>query len=252
MRDTRLADELRRHDLAVVEVAGWQTRGSSTFHPGGSVNHHTAGSPRGNAPSLGVCIRGREGLPGPLCNVLLGRDGTCYVIAAGRANHAGRGGWAGLSGNASVWGLEVENVGTPAEPWTGAQVDRMARVHAAFAGLSGFCERSVCQHKEWAPARKVDAHSIDGDAFRSMVARHLRSPAPTPTTTTVTEDPMFLAIDKFGLFAVVDGVPIGLPTLAEFAKARAASDGVPMMWLPEDEGRQLFAWLLRRLDASVS
>ena len=91
-RDTGIADRLRAKGLNVVEVNGWRTRGAEGFNPRGSVDHHTAGPRKGNAPSLGVCINGRADLPGPLCNVLVGRDGTCYVVAAGRANHAGAGG----------------------------------------------------------------------------------------------------------------------------------------------------------------
>ncbi len=42
-------------------------------------------------PSLGVIRDGRPGLKGPLSQLGLGRDGAYYVIAAGRAQHAGRG-----------------------------------------------------------------------------------------------------------------------------------------------------------------
>jgi hypothetical protein len=115
-RDLGLADRMRDAGLDVVEVAGWQTRGSSSFSPRGFVWHHTAGPRTGIAPSLGVCINGRRDLPGPLCNLFLDRAGTVYVVASGRANHAGAGSWAGLTGNASVYGLEIENVGTPPSP----------------------------------------------------------------------------------------------------------------------------------------
>jgi hypothetical protein len=191
MRDTGIADRLRARGLTVTEVAGWQTRGSSSFNPKGSVNHHTVGSRRGNAPSLNVCTFGRAGLSGPLCNVLQGRDNTIYVIAAGRANHAGRGGWRGLSGNSSVYGLEVENVGTTAEPWRPDQIATMVKVHAALLDGIGGNAANVCQHKEWAPSRKPDAHSIDGDDFRRMVADELAGrAAPRPPSP---PDPAVLA-----------------------------------------------------------
>lgn len=61
MRDTGIADRLRDEGLHVVEVAGWQTRGNSSFNPRGSVDHHTAGPRSGNAPSLGICINGSTG-----------------------------------------------------------------------------------------------------------------------------------------------------------------------------------------------
>lgn len=166
------ADRLRAAGLAVIECAGWQGRGSSDFNPRGSVDHHTAGPPTGNAPSLNVCISGRPDLPGPLCQVLIGRDNTCYVIAAGRANHAGSGGWNGLAGNSSVFGIERENVGTPAEPWRESQTDTAARAHAAL--IRGRAQAAaVCRHQEWAPGRKIDTHTLTGDELRRRTADHL-------------------------------------------------------------------------------
>ena len=177
-RDTGIADRLRAKGLTVVEVNGWRTRGSDTFNPRGSVDHHTAGPRKGNAPSLGICVNGRTGLPGPLCNVLVGRDGTCYVVAAGRANHAGTGGWGGLSGNASVFGVERENVGDGSEPWTLQQYDVAAKVHAALVSAHGGRADLVCEHKEWAPRRKVDAFGVDGNVMRQLVRERLAAPAP--------------------------------------------------------------------------
>lgn len=168
--DVGIADRLRAAGLRVVEIDGWRTRGSSTFAPRGSVDHHTAGSRAGNAPSLNVCIHGRADLPGPLCQVLVGRDLTCYVIAAGRANHAGLGGWRGLIGNSSVYGVERENVGTPAEPWTAAQTVHAARVHGALAG-GRFDGRTLCRHAEWAPTRKIDTHTISGTTLRALFSQ---------------------------------------------------------------------------------
>lgn len=158
----------------VVEVAGWQTRGSTSFNPRGSVDHHTGGSMIGTAPSLGICIYGRSDLPGPLCNVLIGRDNTIYVIAAGRANHAGEGGWAGLVGNSSVYGVERENAGYASiEPWRDDQTELAALVHAAL--IEGRSRPGlVCRHQEWT-SRKIDTHSIDGDYLRARVAHYLTS-----------------------------------------------------------------------------
>lgn len=168
MRDLGIAQRLRDAGLNVVEVAGWQTRGSDDFDPKGSVDHHTAGARLGNAPSLQICTTGRSDLPGPLCNVLVARDNTCYVVAAGKANHAGLGGWAGLSGNASVYGVERENVGTVDEPWRPDQTATAAKVHAALIRGRATYDK-VCRHAEWAPTRKIDPHSITGDELRAAV-----------------------------------------------------------------------------------
>lgn len=185
-RDLGIANRLRAAGLNVVEVAGWQTRGSDSFNPRGSVDHHTAGPRTGNAPSLGVVVNGRSDLPGPLCNVLVGRDNTCYVVAAGRANHAGSGGWKGLVGNSSVFGVERENVGTGAEPWRPDQTETAARVHAALISAHGANASLVCEHKEWAPTRKIDAFGVDGNQMRAMVNAYLHNavnpaqPVPVP------------------------------------------------------------------------
>jgi len=156
----------------LILLDGWETRGKAIFNPRGSVNHHTAGAATGVLPSLNVLVNGRTGLPGPLCNCALDRLDRLWLIAAGGANHAGLGGWSGLSGNASVWGLEVEHVGTTAEPVGPAKWDAMHRFHAAVADYSGFSPAQVCQHFEWAPTRKVDfVKSItDGAQFRRNVA----------------------------------------------------------------------------------
>src|SRR5580700_4344959 len=50
--------------------------------------------------------------PGPLAQLGLGRDGTFYVVAAGRCNQAGQGSWQGVTtGNSSFIGIEAENTG---------------------------------------------------------------------------------------------------------------------------------------------
>jgi hypothetical protein len=168
-RDTSIANRLRAAGIRVVECAGWTTRGSTDFNPRGSVNHHTAGPASGATPSLNTCINGRPDLAGPLCNVMQSRepDGRdiAYVVAAGRANHAGEGGWKGLSGNSSVYGLEVEHTGTSALPQ--GRIDISAAIHAAmFGGDVGM----VCQHYEWT-SRKIDAATnVDGNDFRNRVA----------------------------------------------------------------------------------
>lgn len=167
-RDLDIANRLRKRGLKVVEVNGWTQRGSDSFNPRGVVCHHTAGPAKGVAPCLGVVTNGRPGLSGPLCNVYIDRNNVCYVVAAGRANHAGSGDWSGLSGNSSVYGIEHENVGTSAEPWTTAQLFTHGIVAAAL--IEGRADSSkVCMHKEWT-SRKIDMHSVLGGDMRKLVS----------------------------------------------------------------------------------
>ena len=164
---TWIADRLRDYGLAVDEHPGWRTRGSANFDPKGVVVHHTA-SGAGDAPSLRVVVDGRSDLPGPLCHVLLTRSGRCVVIAAGRANHAGTGGWRGLAGNTSVLGIEAENNGR-GEPWPSRQLDAFYAASAALVDGIGRDATWVCGHKEWT-SRKIDPAGIDMNDFRRRVA----------------------------------------------------------------------------------
>jgi hypothetical protein len=170
-----------------VETEGWQTRGSSSFSPSRVMWHHTASAQGRNVPSLNVCINGRADLPGPLCQVLQARDNTLYVIAAGKANHAGNGAWGGsVSGNTSYYGLEIENVGTTAEPW---RLDQLWTAAVASAALLAWDLNKVpfcCMHKEWAPSRKIDMHTVTGETMRELTSnacKDFASPAPTPEPT---------------------------------------------------------------------
>ena len=206
-RDTGIADRLRARGLTVVEVAGWQTRGSASFDPKGSIDHHTAGPLAGNAPSLGVCINGRPGIPGPLANVLVGRDNTCYVIAAGRANHGGVGTWQGLSGNTHFYGVERENVGTGAEPWTPAQHLTAGLVHAALIGANGNAEL-VVRHADYATphGRKTDAYGIttaDLQKLVTLINAQVGQPAPVP----VEQDTRAAAFLR-GILAAAESRPV--------------------------------------------
>ena len=171
-----LPDALDAFGLRVVLDPGWDSRGSSSFWPQVVIAHHTASNAAGgNAPSLGICRSGRPDLPGPLCQVLLARDGTCIVVAAGRANHAGAGSWKGWAGNSYAWGIEAENNGV-GEPWSSAQIDAYYRCAAALLTLTPHEDAAyVCGHKEWCspPGRKIDPYPLDMGGFRSGVASAL-------------------------------------------------------------------------------
>jgi N-acetyl-anhydromuramyl-L-alanine amidase AmpD len=79
-------------------------------------------------PSLDILTRGDSFLEGPRANLGLGRDGTYYAIAAGKAWHAGIGAWDGIpSGNSNTIGIEAENTGYTkgerAESWPPDQME---------------------------------------------------------------------------------------------------------------------------------
>lgn len=183
---TWLPDVLENAGLKVAEVSGWRARGHGDVASiKGVMCHHTAGALKGNMPSLGLLANGRPGLDGPLCQLGLGRDGTYYVVAAGRAFHAGRGVFKGVStGNSSFIGIEAENTGFISGPkadfpWPPVQLDAYARGVAAILKKIGATADMCCGHKEYATpsGRKPDptfdadmTHHDDMDRFRATVA----------------------------------------------------------------------------------
>lgn len=193
MLDTRLADRIRAKGVAVEEVAGWQTRGRpAAYQPRGAVNHHTAGARSGLTPSLATVLYGRSDVPGPLAQVLQSREADpstdkAYVVAAGAANHAGAGGWNGLTGNTSVGGLEVEHHGTGPVPQERLEIS--ARIIAALLEAPGSTRNAAyaCQHFEWT-TRKIDFYDLapwSKDSFRQRVGYWIgrttsSSPSPAP------------------------------------------------------------------------
>jgi N-acetyl-anhydromuramyl-L-alanine amidase AmpD len=163
--------------LKVAEQPGWPTRGRGEIGPvRGVICHHTAGSKHGNMPSLGIVTNGRPDLAGPLSQLCLGRDGTFFVVAAGRANHAGAGRWQGLTaGNQNFIGIEAENTGFTsgpnAEPWPDVQLDAYRRGVAAILKKINANAIMCCAHREYAePAGRKTDPTFDMDEFRAAVA----------------------------------------------------------------------------------
>jgi hypothetical protein len=166
---TWLPEVLRGAGLVVAEEPGWLSRGRGEMGPvHGVICHHTGTATPGNMPTLSMLKAGRSDLPGPLAQLGLGRDGTYYVIAAGRANHAGAGSWRGVSGNSKFIGIEAENGGRLTDAWPDAQMDAYRRGVAAILRKIGADETMCCGHKEYAPGRKPDP-LFDMNAFRTQV-----------------------------------------------------------------------------------
>jgi N-acetylmuramoyl-L-alanine amidase len=180
---TWLLPVLQRAGLKVAPVDGWDSRGDGDMAQIlGVMCHHTAGPKNGNMPSLRLLIDGRPDLPGPLAHLGLGRDGTYYLVAAGRCNHAGQGHWKGLtSGNSNFIGIEAENTGGQDDsPWPPIQMDAYARGAAAILRHVGRSEEFCVGHCEYAlPAGRKPDPSFDMPAFRQSV-RALMSPLEPP------------------------------------------------------------------------
>jgi len=176
IRALALADVLRSAGLPVVEVPGWRDRGRDLVAIRGGVVHHTATSSAagGDYPTLGVVRDGRAGIAGPLSQLGLGRSGTWYVIAAGRANHAGavHARYASTYANPYSLGVEAEHPGG-GTPWPAEQYASYVRGCAALARHYGI---TWLGHKEVAaPAGRKPDPTFDMGAFRANLGTSLVS-----------------------------------------------------------------------------
>jgi len=197
---TWLPQVLKDKGLKVALTPGWEDRGNGDVgNIVGVICHHTA-TPGKNAnmPTLNTLIKGRAAspgvaaLPGPLAQLGLGRDGTYYVVAAGRCNHAGPGAWKGVTtGNSSFIGIEGENTGGKDDlPWPAVQMDAYRRGVAAILAHIGKGADFCAGHKEWAlPAGRKTDPSFDMIAFRSGVAAILNGTASAPQMIPAAEPP---------------------------------------------------------------
>lgn len=188
-RLTWLADALRNEGCRVKTYEGWQTRSrpetSGSFSPFGVLWHHT-GTPTSlarPAPSVGTCIHGRSDLPGPLCQIVIGFDGLCHVIAAGRANHAGTNDGVGTGpipagdGNAQMVGFEIDYSGS--QDMGPDQMDAALRATVAVLKQLKRDESFVRGHKEtsatgkWDPGRHGSSSPqyLMGDIRAQVAAR---------------------------------------------------------------------------------
>lgn len=179
MKLSNMANVLRAAGINVVEVDGWAGRGyagEDLREYRGNLWHHTATNrsafARSNAPTLNMCVNGRPDLPGPLCNAVVGRDATVYLIAAGKANHAGRGSAHNIPadmGNYYLFGWEMESSGIAPWDWTPEQLAIVPLIAAATERAYGI-ELEI-GHLEYSSEGKIDPAGWPGgmDGMRSSI-----------------------------------------------------------------------------------
>jgi hypothetical protein len=171
---TQLAAVARRTGYPVTEVAGWMTRGHGPQPKVlGIVNHHTAGR-----DDMHVVRDGRPGLPGPLSQFWLRRDGRIFVIAAGRCWHNAPS-TSAYHTNSNSLGIEAENNGR--EAWPSVQLDAYKRLDAELCKEFGLPVSRVRGHKE-INSGKPDPHSVNMADFRAAVARLIEGDDDMPLT----------------------------------------------------------------------
>ena len=177
-----LGDVLRSAGLNVVETPGWKTRTASGPQPlpVGVLEHHTAtltsyGRP---APTVQLCIDGRPDLDGPLCHGVIAYNGVIHLIAAGRANHAGKAKASGPNpagdGNTLYVGFEWDYQGVKQGP-SPEQYDAAVRATAAVLKRIGRPADAARGHRETSVTGKIDPGLVDLNRFRADVARAMTS-----------------------------------------------------------------------------
>lgn len=205
---------MKRWHVPYKEWAGWRTRGRDPEHgPFSDVHgiliHHT-GSDAGQSDDYldFLATRGRPDLPGPLCNVSADMDGDLWLIAQGRANHAGTGSSAtfrhvanedypgyvselkpgpdDIDGNAVYYGNEVRYDG--GQPMTPKQYRAATLWAAAICDFHGWSALSIIGHREHT-GRKNDPGHCPMNEFRTYVAALLKAGPPTTSTPGSTPEP---------------------------------------------------------------
>lgn len=188
----RFLAALRAEGLTVNETPGWKTRNRNHVGAWGPLHgvlvHHTAGHESG---STGIMMNGITGLPGPLCQGLIHKNGEVDTIGWGRANHAGGGdsdvlaavkaetwpvprtnehqGSPGVvDGNPHFVGYECVNLGDGQDPWPSIQLEAIARACAAVCRIYGWSVNSVIRHMDWSDW-KPDPKGFDWNRMRSRI-----------------------------------------------------------------------------------
>jgi hypothetical protein len=194
----RIIARIEKAGVVVRPISGWEHRGATfAYVPVGIIDHHDASSRKsGEWGALGAVTTGFGTLPGPLSQFVTARClddiPKIAIVAAGRANHAGRGGprtMGGLgvgsnAGNGILYGNEKANDGR-GEPHTAAAHYAADAVFAAvLAECRGAGVDRLIGHKEWAtPSGRK------GDPEYSMDWRRTRVGAFAPVEKPVTPIP---------------------------------------------------------------
>lgn len=186
--DAGYLDSLRELGLTPKPLAGWLTRGRDMTRILGTLDHHTAGARTGYWPSGRVLLEGRPDLPGPLCQPSTPRaapgDMTVYVVAAGKANHAGTGRLPvdpSADSNYELIGLERELVGDGSDI-TPHRTDVACRVHAATLRWAGITDpRRTVRHATYATptGRKIDTAGVTDSHLQGRIGILLAEPTIT-------------------------------------------------------------------------
>lgn len=158
------ANWFRSVGLTVIECDGWQTRARSSggydSYPLCVMWHHTASQ---TSPENDTNYMNHGADTRPVANVLIARDGSVWVCAAGATNTNGTGNsqWFSRgtvpadSMNTRAWGMEIANNGV-GEIYPQVQIDAAFVASNIINARCGNRADDVCTHEHYSPGRKID------------------------------------------------------------------------------------------------
>jgi hypothetical protein len=172
---TNYPDLLAARGLSVYAYAGWESHGGSANHGAICLHHTASGSSTRPEDDAAYCHHGSG--DSPLYNVLVGRDGSVWILAREKSNNAGKISSVALnealrgeasnvsasvrglgddgSANDRLFGIACQNNGT-GEHWGDAMVNATAICAAVALECLGLAHAGwVTQHRVLT-ARKVD------------------------------------------------------------------------------------------------
>lgn len=234
---TDLAQWCRDAGLVTVEVDGWQHRARSSGgfdgdRPWGVMWHHTASA---TSPENDVNYMCYGSPDAPLANLLLARDGSVWVMAAGATNTNGKGGpWTFTRGtvpqdsmNTHAVSIEAANNGV-GEWWPQVQIDAYFALSLALTSRLDLQPTDICEHALYAPSRKIDpavADAVQGpwqphratssgtwlqddviDELWQRAGGPTPDPLPPPSTPVEGDDVLVVALDNNGSCWIGNGV----------------------------------------------
>lgn len=168
---TRFPEAFQKAGIKYTEEPGWRNHGHGDIVQFQFiVVHHTAGG--NDSGDIRIVRDGRAGLPGPLSQIVLKRNGEPHIVAAGVSWHAGYGPamWGAPAGSGNYYSIGIEGVSNGYNDWTPAQRAAYPKVVAAILKEAGLPSDRWIFHRDYNKVDgKIDPAGFDWVWFRDEV-----------------------------------------------------------------------------------
>lgn len=171
---TRYPEAFSAFGIDFTEEPGWRNRGHGDINEVKFiVIHHTA-SANSDEGAIRVVRDGRAGLPGPLAQVCLRRDGRPHIVAQGVCWQAPGNIWyRGVApGNGNWYSIGIEGIDSGYNTWTDAQRREYPRVVAALLKDMNLPSDAWIFHRDYQPGEKIDPSGFTNEWFKQQVDMH--------------------------------------------------------------------------------